>query len=153
MELVILCLLSELLRISHIGEPVRHRCLCSGGSAVMGLQGTLPGTQKVLCGRQLAIKSRCAHTHIALTRALMLGQLQCIRSLLHLISSATMMQLPMRLCCAVHLQMQQERQTSWSPAHLDGGHNQRQSQESVSRCDVASLGGSACSHMQVSASM
>ena len=48
--------------ILHIGKTVRHEVLCSGGSAAMGLQGTLPGTQKVLSGRQLAIKARCAHT-------------------------------------------------------------------------------------------
>ena len=99
----------------------------------MDLQGTLPGTQKVLCGRQLAIKPRCAHTQMALTRALMLGQLQCTRSLLHLIGSATVMQLLMGLCCAAHLQVQQEQQDSCSPADSDGGHNQGQSQEPVSR--------------------
>ena len=32
----------------------------------------------------------------------------------------------------VRLQVQQEQQNVWSPADSDGGHNQRQSQESVS---------------------
>ena len=61
----------------------------------------------------------------------MLGQLQCTRLLLHLIGTATVTQLLMSLRCAVHMQMQQEQQGS--SADSDGGHNQRQGQESVSQ--------------------
>ena len=74
-----------------------------------------------------------------------------------MIGSATTMQLLLRLCCAVRLQMQQGQQNSWSPADSDGGHNQRQSQKSVSQYkwliqgEVAPSGRPIPSHMHVSA--